>query len=302
MRDVHLIVRLLRALDAVPRWRLLSYCGGLAFAVGAVQWVAPPELSLHLFYLGPVTMASWHVGRWAGVSISALCAGLWVAARSAQAAALPIGSGLLLWDLGVLFLSFVIVANIVSTLRYLLDTERRRAERDPLTGLLNATSFADVVEHERRHLTLTPATATLAYVDLDNFKQVNDSLGHAAGDGLLRQAASVLRHSVRESDVVARLGGDEFGVLLPGASPEAARTVLAKVHAALAAELASTGLPVGVSVGAVTFTEPLHSTPAMVHLTDQVMYEAKRRGKGRLVLRAYPAAEVGEPAGAVEGS
>lgn len=290
------IVRLLRYLDAIPSWRLLSYCIGLAAAVGAVQWVAPPELSLHVFYLGPVTMAAWHVGRWAGVSLSAFCAGVWVAARSAQATTLPIGTGLLLWDLGVLFLSFVIVANIVSTLRYLLDTERHRADRDPLTGLLNAASFADAVEHERRHLTLTPSSTTVAYVDIDNFKEVNDQYGHAAGDALLRQVADALRHAVRESDVVARLGGDEFGVLLPRSGPEAAHTVLAKLHAALELEIGAGGMPVGVSIGAVTFSEPLHSAQAMVDLTDQIMYEAKRGGKGRLIHRSRPPADAAEPA------
>ncbi|HEU4699774.1 MAG TPA: GGDEF domain-containing protein [Gemmatimonadales bacterium] len=299
MRNVHLLVRLLRYLDAVPTWRVLVYCVGLAVAVGAIQWVSPPELSLHVFYLGPVTMAAWHVGRWAGISLSALCAGLWVAARSAQAALLPIGSGLLLWDLGVLFLSFVIVASIVSTLRYLLDVERHRADRDPLTGLLNAASFGEAVEHERRHLTLTPTWVTLAYVDIDDFKEVNDRFGHAAGDELLRRVAGVLRHAVRDSDVVARLGGDEFGVLLPGAATEAAGTVLAKVHAALEAALAGEALPVGVSIGAVTFGEPLQSAQAMVHLADQLMYEVKRSGKGRLVHRSSPPSGRVEPVGAL---
>jgi diguanylate cyclase (GGDEF)-like protein len=125
---------------------------------------------------------------------------------------------------------------------------------------------------------------TVAYVDLDNFKDINDSLGHRAGDDLLRKVGQLLRTSLRPSDLTARLGGDEFGVLLPETGPDQARASLERIHSLLENRFASVGPGVTSSIGAVTFMNAPENVEAMVHQADIRMYAAKHQGRNRVQL------------------
>jgi diguanylate cyclase (GGDEF)-like protein len=117
---------------------------------------------------------------------------------------------------------------------------------------------------------------SIAYVDLDGFKQVNDEQGHTAGDAVLQVVANELAHSVRASDLVARVGGDEFAVLLPETGAEDAIRVASRLQAG-----ASACDGVTASVGVVTAARPPASLEPLLARADGLMYEAKRRGKGK---------------------
>src|SRR5436190_4797987 len=157
------------------------------------------------------------------------------------------------------------------------------ASRDSLTGLWNRGRLLDELARflgERRRS--DDRGGALLYVDLDGFKGVNDSLGHAAGDDLLRAAAQAIEGGVRYTDTVARLGGDEFAVLLPGTTGAQAARVAEKVSAAVAA-VWPVGRSGGASVG-VAAVVPGAGSPADVRAAaDRAMYEVKR---GRRVRRA----------------
>ena len=147
----------------------------------------------------------------------------------------------------------------------------RTAEIDSLTDVANRRAFDSVVESMRASLDERPVAVLL--VDVDDFKRVNDTRGHAAGDSVLRVVAGVLAAEVRSGDIVARLGGDEFGVLLPGAGPRAAYLVadrMAKVIGALEGE--DVTVSIGVANGA---TSAVIDT---LHAADLAMYVAKRAG------------------------
>ncbi|MGW2640125.1 diguanylate cyclase domain-containing protein [Streptomyces sp. NPDC001348] len=162
----------------------------------------------------------------------------------------------------------------------------RLAFRDPLTGLPNRALFTDRVAGALRNRTAGAAAPVVLFVDLDGFKAVNDSAGHAAGDALLVQAARRLEASVPAGDVVARLGGDEFAALLvshgrPGSS--GALEVARRMLAALAEpyRLGSTTAVVSASIGMAAAAAD--STPQeLLHRADLAMYEAKTAGKGRV--------------------
>ena len=169
-------------------------------------------------------------------------------------------------------------------------TEQRReearlthlAQRDPLTGLLNRAGFEAEIERLVR-LGDGPQMALL-YVDLDHFKPVNDSHGHAAGDRVLQLFAQRLAQALRERDRVARLGGDEFAVLLPGVRKAAdARTVADKVLAAAHAPFEFEGRPLtlGASVGVAFGVSPGDSWRGLVARADAMLYRAKQAGRGR---------------------
>ncbi|MBG0832589.1 diguanylate cyclase [Planomonospora sp. ID67723] len=161
---------------------------------------------------------------------------------------------------------------------------REQVVRDALTGLYN-----------RRHLTdMLPALLTgsiegetplsLAVVDIDHFKRVNDTYGHASGDAVLIRVAQILATSVRYDDLVARLGGEEFVIVLPGMSPEAARTRLEKLRESVAAAQTRTAghqLSVTVSIGAAAFDGEQTATE-LLEAADEALYTAKRLGRDRV--------------------
>lgn len=126
---------------------------------------------------------------------------------------------------------------------------------------------------------------TLAYIDLDHFKQINDRLGHAVGDRLLTVVATTMQREVRRADVVARLGGDECALLLPHITADSAGRALGKRHDSLDKAMREHGWPATFSVGAVTFQAMPESLEELISAADDAMYDAKANGRNRVVLR-----------------
>ncbi|MDQ6909770.1 MAG: EAL domain-containing protein [Actinomycetota bacterium] len=166
--------------------------------------------------------------------------------------------------------------------RHQLEEEiRERALHDALTGLANRSLFADRVAHSLDRATRQPATNAVVYLDLDDFKAINDTHGHAAGDLVLRGVARRLLACVRPQDTVARLGGDEFAILLEGAPEEEAMKVAQRIIASIAdtfdvdCEDVKTGASVGIAVSI-----DGERVDDLVNRADAAMYAAKQRGGG----------------------
>jgi len=159
---------------------------------------------------------------------------------------------------------------------------RRLAYHDTLTGLANRQLFEDRLAHAVATAGRHQRSLAVLFIDLDRFKPVNDSLGHKAGDMLLREVAQRLDGIVRDSDTVARLGGDEFAIVLEGADEPEADQVAAKVLNALndPFELDGHELHVGASIGISLFPEDGESLEALVQHADIAMYRSKTAGRG----------------------
>jgi diguanylate cyclase (GGDEF)-like protein len=125
------------------------------------------------------------------------------------------------------------------------------------------------------------------YLDLDNFKAVNDRFGHSTGDELLRTVADTIRTRLRRVDSVARLGGDEFAVLLPETGAEAARGVVEQVRGALGDAMRTHGWPVTVSIGALTCVTAPESADALIRRADDLMYAVKHGDKDGVKYGTY---------------
>jgi diguanylate cyclase (GGDEF)-like protein len=176
-------------------------------------------------------------------------------------------------------------------LRLALENEAELARLDPLTRLANRRAFFELLEAERSRTIRYGRPLTLVYLDLDAFKQVNDSMGHAVGDELLKTVANTLRTSLRASDTVARVGGDEFSLLLPESGLGTAEVVLRKLQSRLLTAMHEQHWPVTFSMGAVTFLRLPESCDEMLHAADQLMYEVKTHGKNGIAVETYrPAA------------
>ncbi|WP_239309246.1 MULTISPECIES: diguanylate cyclase domain-containing protein [unclassified Frankia] len=181
----------------------------------------------------------------------------------------------------------------------LQDQLSHQASHDALTGIPNRTLFTSELAAAAGAARSGGAPFALLFIDLDHFKPVNDSLGHDAGDVVLRIVAERLVRMLRDGDVAARLGGDEFGILLAGADEASAGAVADRVIKSIRAPIAvgTSVVQVDVSIGVAASTLPLEAPEHFLSVADQAMYEAKRSGKGRFVVAAAarPSAPAGTP-------
>ena len=241
-------------------------------AIGELDLLSGPDISLSLFYILPITVVTWRIGRTAGFALSVVSVCVWVFVDARQISSL---AAVGYWNPVISLTFFLIFTATLAEFSLLVEWVRT----DYLTGLANARGFHDFVTKEIYRCGRTGGSFSLAYLDIDNFKFINDSLGHNAGDDVLRLVGSVLHKTIRRSDIVARIGGDEFTILLSGAGQQSAATAIAKVEETLRAELARAKWPVTFTVGIATFREPPRSVEAAIKQADELMYEAKRMGK-----------------------
>ncbi|MCW2958530.1 MAG: hypothetical protein JWP18_1333, partial [Solirubrobacterales bacterium] len=185
-------------------------------------------------------------------------------------------------DLGV-----SVIARDTTERRRFEATLRRLSDHDSLTGLYNRRRFDEELARAVASAPRYAETSALLLVNIDDFKFVNDTLGHAAGDALLRSVAGVIRGRVRETDVLARIGGDEFAILLPRANAgEAQRVAVDLVQAVRDHETELGGNPVRstVSVGAIAFDASYDTAEDVLRAVDRAVHDAKHRGRDRCVL------------------
>lgn len=159
----------------------------------------------------------------------------------------------------------------------------QRAVLDPLTGLRNRREFQRVLESYT--LQKTPPEATLVYVDLDRFKRLNDTLGHAAGDAALKHVARVLEAAVRDGDLVARIGGEEFAVWLPRAGQREGLEVAERIRETIASsqwQWSGTRHPLTTSCGVATYPQPIADVLNLPAAADAALYRAKQAGRNRV--------------------
>jgi len=253
--------------------------------IGAVHLVAGIELEFHAFFFLPVIAATWYGSATTGSAAALLSAACGLTADWR----LTGGSspGVTLFNEIVRLSAFLIVAHLVARWKAALERESALAHTDSLTGLANRRAFFDLgaVELARAHRYDHPVT--LLFFDLDAFKTVNDTLGHEAGDALLRTVADVLRAHTRATDICGRLGGDEFALLLPETGPEAAQTFATTLRQRLLEAMRLRGWPATFSIGVAAWKTPPEDVGHLVSRADALMYEVKQSGKDSIRAAAF---------------
>ncbi len=252
--------------------------------VVAVDFKLGPYVSLNLLALAPVFLVACFGGRAVAYTYSAIAGFCWFVDSYPI---LPQGSeGVVIWSLASKIATYLLMAELSSRIRDMIRRQAALARTDGLTGLSNhrdlrvrAERLIAVAQRER-----TPISA--AYIDCDNFKQINDRFGHAAGDAVLKAVAHVLSSSTRPADVAARVGGDEFVLVMPTTSREGGRLAVARIQRALSAAMESIGQHVTFSIGAATFDSPPADVDEMLARIDECQYRAKKSGKDRFVYHA----------------
>lgn len=252
------------------RGQALSIALALVAVIGAVDYVTGYEWAFSLFYLFPVLLATQVLGPRAGLAMAVLAAGVWTLAQ--WAAGLTYSTKLpLFWNVAMRFGILVLMAHLLLK----LETETRRARHDDLTHLGNRWQFMEWLEAEQYRSARLDKPFSLLYLDIDRFKTLNDTQGHAAGDKALRAMASTLRAQCRRIDKPARIGGDEFVVLLPDANELDCRTVAARIQQAMAHEISKQQWPIGVSIGMTTARGTEKTAEELLRDADRAMYHVK---------------------------
>lgn len=270
-----------------PWGRAALYVCTLAAVLGAtwVHYQLGQHYQIYMFFLLPVIIVSWFGGGKAGNLFSLLSVIGWLVADLSMRRGNPFWAEL--FNDFVRLSVLLIVVLIASRLRIALDREHEMARKDTLTGLANRRAFYEMgeIEAERSRRYNRPFTAL--FIDLDNFKAVNDTKGHDEGDRLLKTVAKVLHSRLRTTDICGRLGGDEFVVLLPETGEKAAAIFAAELRARLIEAMKKHGWPVTFSIGVATFHTTPESLDQLIERADALMYLVKQGGKNAIRQEVY---------------
>jgi diguanylate cyclase (GGDEF)-like protein len=247
--------------------------------LGFVDYVTNPYLSFQIFYLIPIALVTWFAGRWMSIIPLAASAIAWFFddvsySHSYSHPLIPY------WNIIAKIVFFIFIIYIMSKLKRILDQEKFFARIDYLTETANKRHFYEATLKEVSRSNRYKRPITIAYIDLDNLKRINDSFGHKAGDSALYQTADLLKKSVRTSDVVARIGGDEFAILFPETDYEASETIIQRIRKGLSDAIQKNAWATTLSIGAVTSVSHPCDLETLISNADSLMYSAKREGKG----------------------
>jgi diguanylate cyclase (GGDEF)-like protein len=236
-----------------------------------------------IFYLIPISLITWFTGKQPGILASIASALIWFFDQYTSVD-ITRYTEVSYWNALVILGFFLVVTFILSLLKQALENEKKSARTDYLTGAENGRAFSEAVDSEMIKARRYGRMLTVAYIDLDNFKTVNDTMGHRAGDRLLCKMVQTIRDHIRRTDVVARLGGDEFAILLPETSSGQAKVVITKLQKVLLGVMDENNWPVTFSIGVVTFATPPATIDQLIHIADSAMFSAKNQGKNMVRL------------------
>ena len=234
----------------------------------------------------PVLLASWYGGRKTGASIAALTAlSLLLTNYNYSSEHFYISSSP--YDSIVVLIAYLFISTIVTNFRKVHGIEIIAADTDALTGLSSSRKFYTELENELNRSKRYGHMLSLAYIDVDNFKNINDALGHPVGDELLIQLSRTLQISLRTTDTIARIGGDEFVCLMPETEQIAAKSAIVNTEKKMNESMKKHNWDVSFSIGVVTFEKLPEDVTQAVKLADDLMYQVKRGKKNDIAYKKW---------------
>jgi diguanylate cyclase (GGDEF)-like protein len=286
------VKKLLKLVSEAPKVPVLVLSALLFVGLVWLDYKTGKAVRLSIFYWVPIAVVTWRGGTAWGLTMvfASSLARLWVDWHDvlARGNALDIGLDFLFW-----LTSFSVLCLLLSKLQELLELQETLAHTDHITGMPNARAFERCIERELVRGRRSGLPLSLAYVDVDDFKAINDRYGHDAGNELLREVAAAGRSSLRAGDTMARIGGDEFAILLPMTGNHEAKKAIERFRDTLVSALAKK-FRATVSIGLVTTYDNAPSALRLLKAADATMYEVKDAGKdgiGHVCLDSNPERE-----------
>lgn len=250
--------------------------------VAVLDYLSGDGLASSIFYLIPVALVGWRFNIRVAGPFALVATLLWVVVAmllGVQYASIWFS----VWDGVSRFIIYFAFAALLGHVRHSLTLARQMALTDHLTGVSNSRFFRELAARELEHCHRHGRPFTLAYIDIDDFKEVNDKLGHSGGDDVIRTVANALVTNIRKVDHVARQGGDEFILFLHEIEPDYAELALRQIHERTYQALEKRGIDVSLSVGGITWIIPPRTLDEAINAADQVMYTVKWQIKGTVL-------------------
>lgn len=261
---------------------------GLAI-VACIDYVTGIEIRIFPLYFLPLMLSAWLLKRSITIVYALFASLIWATVMYLSGREYSTGY---IWGINFVTqaVAFLLVSLLVSSLNKLIENERRLSRTDLLTGLPNRRHFFEKSEHVVELCRRNHRPVTVGYIDLDNFKKANDTLGHEHGDELLQMVAETFRQQLRASDICARMGGDEFVVLLPETDVDHALPILERIREELASNEEFSRSGVTASIGAITYLSAPKVVDDMIAGADEMMYRVKGGSKNRVYIETAQAA------------
>lgn len=243
------------------------------FGLAGVDWAIGPEIGVAILYVMAIMAVTFHASWVDGAIVATIAAAAGLLGRLVGPNDLEVAT--VLWSLFselAVFLTFVLIMHHIRRLVQLLEHQSRF---DALTGALNTRGLLELLQRERSRAERYNLAMTVVFIDLDEMKEVNDRMGHAGGDELLRRFAGKVSDSLRDEDLCARVGGDEFVVVLPDTDHRQAMSVVERLQLGVH--------EISASYGVATFLSQPPAIEDLISAADSMMYVAKRAGGNRVV-------------------
>lgn len=258
----------------------------LIIVIGLLDFATGYEYAFSVFYVLPIALITWYSTPKISFFACVFSAIVWLWAD--KSAGRPYSFFLVpYWNTLIRFSFFVIIAYLLIALKSALQREKDLSLTDHLTGASNSRHFYEIVQMEINRLQRSHSPFTIAYLDIDNFKSINDTFGHLEGDFVLKTIVSSLKSKTRNSDIVARLGGDELALFFPDTNQESAQAIWSKIHGVLRNEMSKKNWMVTFSIGVVTCTIAPSDINDLIKVADELMYSVKRHGKNMVKYSVY---------------
>ena len=268
--------------------QIIVICLLLSALIAKIDLLSGYEISVSIFFLLPIAISTWYGSHPAGIFFCVLSAALWLIMDDVIFQHPYANAFAPYWNAAVRLCVFLIAGELLNHLKIHLNNEKLQARTDDLTGLLNARGFTEQAEKlfgvSARH----NRNITLACIDLDNFRKVNEQSGQKEGDELLRAVGSKIAASLRASDVAGRMGGDEFAIVLPETDEAGARSMFDTFRITMQQEMEKNNWPVSFSMGVVSYNSPRANPDDAIRIADSLLYQAKTGGKNATCFASYP--------------
>lgn len=253
----------------------------LVLFIAWLRLLTGPEFAFSFLFLIPIITVTWFAGLPWGILLSAVSAFSWLLADLSMAERfsrhyVPIVNES--FRLSV----FLFIVFIIHRHKKILETQQELAMLDPLTGAANRRSFLKLARIEIDRSRRYHHPFSVMVIDVDDFKQINDTFGHHTGDRLLLTVVDTIKAHVRAIDIVARFGGDEFVVLLVKTEERSAFGVARKLQKQLLEIMQDKGWPVTFSMGMATYHSVPENVDETIRAADRLMYAVKHNGKNDL--------------------
>jgi diguanylate cyclase (GGDEF)-like protein len=255
--------------------------------VGILNFFLGTEISFSIFYISSIYLVIWNSNKIInGYIVSFFCVIVWLT--------VDLTSGCKYSHFFIPYWNAIIRLAFFIMFLYLLYYFKKYYKRilqlvriDFLTGIYNIRAFYKLADSERNRALRNKYNLIVCFIDLDNFKSINDNFGHKVGNELLKKIANLIKKNLRITDIVARLGGDEFIVLLPQTEYDQSIKIMNKLNNIIKDKIKINKLFITMSIGIANFIKIPSSVDIMIQKADNLMYLAKNKGKNNIKSAVY---------------